>query len=574
MKKWEKRDSVTTLEDLFDQRSGSRFEIENYLSAELPMINNLEKIAKRLLSLLVGNVIVIFTDYDADGMTSAIILLNTLQYLAALASKLTGKEPSQILLGMPDRLHGGYGFQPKDVNEQNAVYILLDNGIVQYDAIQKAVDNNCEVIVIDHHEGGEKLPNADIVCDPKVTGAEYQNYCAAGLTFRLAHRMLHEPWVNKVCSEERDELERNNLFIAAVGTVGDVVPVLYENRAIIKEGLSAIPEYWQPVVDILMRGNTDRLSEQDIAFKITPAFNAVGRMGQLDPEFMRMLMSNASIEDRRKAAMVMEDLNAKRKNLTEKGLNAIQSKLYDADASVIVVQDDTIHPGVVGIVAGKLGEEHRKPVFVFGPADENGNLTASARNKGSDKVSLKAILDEVNKTVPLVKYGGHQAAAGVTIRAEDLETFRNACCEAAKDTEADNQWIYDFDLDQNANWFQVYDRIREFAPYGQGNPEPVFRVVFNPTPESVEVMGAGSRHVKMLNKGQNRTVCFNFGDKKDEIRYAAGEKKPLVIYGTLNENCYQGGREIQLVAVDIEFPEKDKHAFQLKAQKKLAALLA
>ncbi len=529
---------------------GALYEIEGYSgkrAEELPLITNLTEMAMAIAERLVNRKFVIVGDYDCDGIMSTVIVYLALSYLASVAEKLSGKKASTVEIVVPDRVLDGYGFSVSHAEKiRDSVVLLLDNGIVQYAAIEKAKENGNDVFVVDHHMPGETLPAADIIVNPHaIAGGDFDNYCAAGLCYRLVKSLYAQNWlVKNVPGDALAQQLKEYLFLAAVATVADVVPVLWENRVIVKEGMKYIPPRWDNICYTLLDSKKNSLNEGDIAFKIAPAINAMGRLGELDADFVKALATDMDTEP---LASRMQYMNALRKQKTKDIMKAIQ---YDRSKKVIVVpSSQNVPSGIAGIIAGNISERYGKPAFVFGES-ENGLVTGSARAvKGT--LHLKNLLDTVEKELPgiTVRYGGHESAAGVTIKESDQVEFANALNDLAEYSPVKER-EYDFDLDADGyDWFSVYDAIQEYAPYGEGNPSPMLHMHIYPKKENVVIMAKD--HLKIKN-GMYEAVGFNMANRVnlDVLEFD--------LYGSLQLNEYRGGTNVQMNIEDFCQPDKPK----------------
>ena len=552
---WKKR-NINSLGELMRSRPGATYELADYRSLatrNLPEITNLNVLADLLQNYLLENRIVIVCDYDTDGIMSGGIMLKALSFLASEAERVFGKPASQISLIVPDRFADGYGFQPQHAEQiSSSIILLLDNGICQHEAIRKARENGNEIYIVDHHLPAETLPEANLTVDPWVFPGDFNEYCAAGLCYRLARRMLEADWVVHCVSHELvSAAQEEFLFMAAVATIADVVPLLNENRLIVREGLRFVPSFWRKTVSILCNEEKDSLTEEDVSFRISPAINAIGRLGKLNSEWIMEFILDGS-EKRAALAKKLYSMNEERKFLTaqaQETAEALIRKQYSPDAPALVVQSETFHPGIVGIVAGRLSEIWSRPVFVFGPADSKGLLTGSGRSK-DNPVHLKKLLDDLSVgTDCIVRCGGHASAAGVTIRADRLETFAEAVSEYAWSLE--DEYIrpdsfYDFELDEDENWAEIYSEIRKYAPFGAGNPEPVFHCRFTPVPGLIRVLGKD--HVKIRNLNDQEAVGFGMMNRYSEFDSSSA----LHLYGSIAPNRYCGGLSMQFIIRDLE----------------------
>lgn len=520
---------------------GSTYDIPNYTENDnLPEIANLQLLAKEVIQSLTRSNIVIYGDYDVDGIMSSGILYKALIFLSNMAENITGYEASKIELLIPDRFQNGYGFQPASAEKiKNSIVILVDNGITANDAVALANENGNRVFVLDHHEPGRILPPAEIIVDPHAIKGEFDVYCAAGLAYRLVREMINDAVFQDYIPEDtKKQALTEFLYMAAVATVADVVPLLWENRPIVKEGLKQIPPYWKAVTETLLgQDKKDTLHETDVSFKIAPAINAAGRLGELTSDMVKSLVTDRN--EAKKIADELVYLNTIRKSEKSKALKEVSDKV--PNLPVCVIQSENVHAGVVGIVAGQLSDKEHKPVFVFGPVAD-GNLTGSARAP-KDTVHLKKLLDEVNEKKPglLLKWGGHESAAGVTIREEDLHEFEDLVNELGKYDPSEQKAVYDFVL-TNENWLDVYNGLHSFGPFGEGNPPPVLMFECTPGPQDVSMIGKGET-VK-IRVGLNELIGFGMGKTFPHA-------KTLRCFGTLEVNDFRGGKQLQLNLRDI-----------------------
>ena len=547
--KWIKK-NITSLDERQLAIPGSMYEIDNYTSsdAKLPHIQNLETVADDLTDRLVSDNLVIVGDYDCDGIMSTGIVLKAFRFLAEEAQRISGAAATPVSIIIPDREQDGYGFSKSHASGlHDSTILLLDNGIVQFDAIIEAKKNGNHVIVVDHHEPGNRLPDADIIVNPHaVAGGEFDNYCAAGLAYRLVRSMFAKSWVIESCNQQRiASLLDEFLFMAALATVADVVPVLWENRVMIREGMRQIPEHWKELCDCLLDNEKDALNEGDIAYKIAPALNAVGRMGELTPEFVEELIMSDDISV---VSARAQYLNGERKRLTKTTMKAIT--IQNTNAKVLVVQDNRIPSGIAGIIAGSLADRYHKPVFVFS-AEKDGMITGSARaEKGL--VHLKNQLDKISQITPdlLVRYGGHEAAAGVTLPVQRLAEFTNLM-NSITDYKPIQEKYYDFDLTDDDDWFEVYEYVSRYAPYGEGNPAPILHFHIKTDEKSVKIMSKD--HIRIQN-GVYEAVGFYMAKRANLKVYEYD------LFGSLQLNEYMGSRRIQLNIEDFVQPPAQEEA--------------
>lgn len=547
---------VNTYAELLATRPGSTFTIADYLSLpteNLPAIRNLAEAKQSINERLTGSSIVVYTDYDVDGVMSASIIIKMLAFMTRLYAKIYGKQPSAINLLVPDRMKDGYGFNAAAAsNIHDSLILLLDNGTVQHSAIITAKANRNTVIVIDHHEPDETPCEADILVNPHaVTGGLFNEYCAAGLCYRVARAIMEEKDVientpAEILKEALDEF----IFLAAVATIADVVPLLNENRMIVKNGLKKIPPSWRPFINYLCETDDERdhVWGDEIRYKVAPAINASGRLGELTANFILAMCLNKNGQRDTVAKHILRQ-NEKRRNLTDSGIklinNAIDKHPQLLAHNAVIVQA-TVHAGVVGIIAGRLADKYQKPCFVF-TKNEAGEFVGSARTKPGT-VNLKQLLDEVNKKFPgvIVRHGGHELAAGITVDGNKFDTFTQAVYSIVDlltyQTETDQ--YYDFEIRPTDDWFNVYNELEEYGPWGEGNPTPVFMVNVDMTSDKIKTR-VFKETIRIMDADLHEYLGFGM---KDDVE----GKDNLNLYGTICRNEYHGGDRMQFTIDGIE----------------------
>lgn len=498
--------------------------------------------------------ITIVGDYDVDGIAASAILKLTIQAL--------GGDPT---VRLPRRFSEGYGLSEKIVDEINdGLLITVDNGITAVDAIKAAKNKGLTVILTDHHLAAEDgiLPEADILIDPNAIpgSATFNSYCGAGIAYKLASTLLGE-----------HKLMPKLLSLAAIATIADVMPLIKENRIIVKNGLKAMVTYQGRTTGLgalLEACDMDKvITEKNIAFKIAPIINAAGRMNDDGANMSFELLSfNGRVADARVMAEQLNAINEERKICKEKGIAEIEQNIIDnclfCDIPLCIYQPD-LNEGLVGIYAGQFAEKYKVPCFVFTDSDEKGILKGSGRSYGG--LHLKQLLDE-NADV-LYKYGGHAEAAGVSVLKENFELMKERFQASVPEmTDDDNDVAY-YDLELSVgNFKQALSELAEMAPFGEGNPEIVFMIKDYPlTPrygKFYKVMGSEEQHIKLFGKD---SVAVGF-DMKDKYQ-ALGEPKTVKLMGMLSTNYFMGKSEVQ-----VELTQLDKSTTTKKTA--LADLLA
>ena len=504
--------------------TNTKKEIDNLLNASFedlsPLENlpNIEKIAKKIKThALFGDKIMIFGDYDADGIGSITILYRALKRLGKYVNV-------DWIVG--NRYKDGYGLSKRVINEcikKNIdLLITLDCGISNRKEIKYAKDNGIEVIVIDHHEKDEEdLPECDFV-DLKIRKGDYtfDQLCACGATWRVAQYILDDDLYDLI-------------DIVTLSTVADMVPLLGENRIIVKEGIKKIKEgnINTGISELMYRKEikNEELKTHHFGFKICPMINAVGRLGSAKPA-VDILIS----DDEKKIATLGYKLlkkNEERQDLTKKHLQKAIERVKEDDN--IIIYKDKISPGIVGIVAGDLKEFFNKPAIVLSCDENSKELKGSCRS--INPLSMYALLKECSDL--LNTFGGHKMAAGLSIDADNLEEFTSRLCKLTEGIEYE-EIKYDLKVCPTKMTKELIKDIDRLVPFGMGNPKPKFYY---------EDLRAKS--VKKSRSGEH--LMFKV-EGIDCIAFGAGDKYNLCKNNTINIiyqpdiNTYNGKTSLQL----------------------------
>ena len=524
---WKKKDSVTTVKEVVERNTGLK--VEELINPTVkPFIKNLTEMGNFIKSNL-EMPITIIGDYDCDGVTSSALLYKV---LVALGAK-------KVNVRLPKRFSEGYGLNMSIIDEiENGLILTVDNGIVATEQVKKAIDKGLLVGIIDHHIGDpENLPNAHCIVDPNALPGEFNGYCAAGLAYRLAEELKVET--------------PDMLALAAIGTVADVMELKHDNRRLVIEGLRTINEgkAGEGIYALLNEFNLDLVNEDTIGFTIGPAINASGRMfdnGAITPF---MLLSEKS-KDLEGLAKDLKETNESRKRETVKAMELanliIAEDCLYGDTPLVIYGDkeQQFHEGIVGIVAGRLAEMHKVPVFVF-TEGEDGNLKGSARTFGT--FNVKNLMDECQEL--LIKYGGHAGAGGLSCKREDIEALKakmKSLMEGYSEPEKENDL---FDLEIEASEIpSIIEELEKYAPYGEGNRRPIFKVNhYSLFPKNgVCFKTIGTNGIKLFG-GDSEAIAFG-NERFQEL----GEPKILTIYGSLSVNRWKGYVTNQLEFVDLE----------------------
>lgn len=531
--------SDTVLQILLNRGYDTPEKIESFLFSTMEHLHDtrLMKDAEKAVQILkesieAGELIVNYSDYDSDGVESAVVMTSLLR-----------KAGGRVEYYTNNRFTQGYGMMPSGVDEILEKYpdvkliITTDNGIMAHEGVDYAISKGLKVIVTDHHEPGATLPNAHAVVDPKRTDCDYpfKGLCGAGVAFKL---MLLLYWEMDLPLETVYDM----VDIVALATVGDIVPLVDENRIIVQEGLKRInnPETVRNVFRIFQEitGVKHVNAHHTMGFIYVPMINAIGRLDGDPRRAIDMFFENDE-EKIRETILYLQEVNNKRKQMTEDMCRRAEEMIAKKGLKkVIVVNDDFFHEGIIGLIAGRLKEKYNRPVFVF-TKDHNGNLKGSARS--IDGFHLKKSFDELSEF--LIGGGGHAKAGGLTIRPEVLEDFERATIELADKWLTDEDFIkkyyVDAVLDAKTIDLQVVDDLKELEPFGEAFPVPTL-VLNNFKAEKVFYMGDDKQHCKLISP----TISVIMWNQAQRYRQL-GEPLSIRAIGYPELNVYKGNVSLQ-----------------------------
>lgn len=479
--------------------------------------------------------VVIYGDYDVDGITSVTVLKKFLE-----------ERGLQTGYYIPNRLEEGYGLNKdaitKIIEEKYTLMITVDCGISGIEEIEECNKLGIQTIVTDHHEQGEKIPNAYAVVDAKRKDNEYpfRELAGVGVVFKLIQAIS-----NKMELEDKEYLKY--LDIVAVGTISDIVPLVNENRVIAKLGLKLI----QMTRNIGLRelinvSGYKQIDSNTISFGIAPRINACGRMGHQEEALKLFLTEN--IVEAKEITKKLNEYNIirqeKERQIFKQALEKLQEENIENKSTIVLGQEGWYH-GVIGIVASKLMESFFKPTILVGFEGENG--------KGSGRSIPGFDLYEAlnNSSDYLDKFGGHSMAVGLTVRESQFEEFKNKFEQIACEKNI-NQIVPIIKIDgqmtkRDIN-LQTLEEIQKLEPFGEKNEKPQF-LYKNLKINSIRALSEG-KHLKLSLKDENYLIdCigFNLGHLAEE--FLIGDKVNIV--GMLEINNYNGVEKIQINIKDI-----------------------
>jgi len=477
----------------------------------------------------------IFGDYDADGIPGAALLYDFLSKLGL-----------EVKVYIPSREHG-YGLNKEGIEilKQEGVRLIIavDLGVRNIEEINFAKKNNLDVVVVDHHEMGEKTPDC-IIVNPKQKGDKYpfKELAATGVVFKLLQGL----------SKEFKNIHKNYLKwaldLVAISTICDVVPLISENRIFAKFGLLVLRKTGRVGLKELYKKASitpQNIDTYSVGFQIGPRLNAPGRMKQANESYYLLTTHNRSEASR--LAEKLDQINRQRRGELERVLKEAREKVCRDGLDkkkVIMVSGKNWPHGIIGLVAGKLMEEFARPVIVCERREKD--LRGSARS--IDTYNIIEALDEA-KTY-LTRYGGHKKAAGLSLKLEHLSNLYDKLLEVAESKLKDEDLVPKITVDAKLRLEEInlslLEEIQKFEPFGLGNPRPVF-CLEKVTASDLRGVGKENKHLK-FKVGNIGAIGFDLGKLLKDFK----DSSSCDIVFTLDEDIWDGRRKVQLKVVDIK----------------------
>ena len=501
--------------------------------------------------------IFIYGDYDADGMTSTAILFRCI--------KLLGGDVSYFV---PNRLSDGYGLNSDCLDKLHKrgaeLVVTVDCGVASVEQVDHAKKIGLQVVVTDHHLPGPILPAADAIVHPGLPGGDYPfaGLCGAGVAFKLAWALCQEHHGSPKLPEEL----RNFLFaacsLAAIGTVADVVPLLDENRIIVHHGLNCLRTFANPglaeLVKLAKLDKKPQLAAEDIGFFLGPRLNAAGRLGQAQLGVELLTCEN---EERSVAlAQYIDELNKNRDSLERTIIRAAKKQVkeqFDPESEpALVLAGSDWHLGVIGIVAGRLASQYHRPTVVIS-TDPLGNRDGVGSCRTSCGVNLHEALS--NCQDHLIKFGGHSAAAGLSIAADQVDAFREDFCQQVLEQTNNGPMVPELDIDAEAYVGQLtigmMNDLEKLAPFGASNPRPVMCASGVRLSAPAKTMGSDGRHLSVQLEQDSvkiRAVAFGKGEWAEALS-DTDSLFDIAFRPVINE--FRGRRTVEMHLIDYRVSE-------------------
>ena len=512
---------------------------QEYLGCDAPLcdpfaMKDMARAADRVRRALRNNEkIAVFSDYDVDGITATCLLTHFLR-----------RQGADVVSYIPGRLEEGYGLNPIAIHQLHGagvnLIITVDCGITAVEEARLCKALGIDLVITDHHECKEELPEAAAVVDPHRPdcGYPHRNLSGVGVAFKLAAAL---------CGNQESVLA-DYADMVCLGTVADVMNLQGENRVFVSRGLESLKNTNRPGIAALMQeaGCTpDTVSASSIGFMLAPRINAAGRMGQIE-----LAVDLFLTEDPQQGAALAKalcDLNRQRQTVESEIYNQAVSMLPAGQIpEAIVLAEESWHQGVVGIVASRIAEEYCCPTFLICLDGDHGK--ASSRSFGG--FNLFSSLRELSGL--LESYGGHELAAGFTISRNQIPEFRNRICQIASTYYSDDtpRTILDIDCSIPAEILTLggIDSLSVLEPCGNGCPKPVL-MMKNLTVERINLVGGG-RHMRLrLRSGRHSIGAIYFSATPESASIAQGDLVDVAFNPQINE--FRGERTVQMNIIDI-----------------------
>ena len=488
--------------------------------------------------------VMIMGDYDADGITGAALLYEMFRALGV----------AQVMCRLPHRVHDGYGFQPpiiaEAVRDQIDLIVTVDNGVSSHEAIALAKQHGMQVIVCDHHSIHETLPPADAILHPKLSDYPFRELTGVGVAFKLAQAACPQLMPS---AQEAIKFLKWSLDLVAIGTVADCATVMGENRVLIKYGLIVIAKTRRPGLQAILKqclGQKPTYDADLIGFRIAPRINAAGRLSH--PYIsLKLLTTNDTLEAEQLAGE-LQTLNAKRQERTLEAVNQAKEHLQAEvlHEKILIAKHKLWHPGIVGLIAGKLTEEYHRPSIIFHET-EKGELVASARSIEEFNI-VQAIAQQKDL---LLRFGGHSQAAGCSLDQANYPEFcerLKALARAALPDEALSPTLQlDCELQPEQMTLDLKHQIDKLEPYGIGNKRPLF-LLRDLEVTRTNVVGSNGTHLQLWFKTPQgkplKGIAFHQGALAAKLRQ--GEKVQVACH--LQENTWNGNTALEIEVVDVQ----------------------
>lgn len=511
------------------------------------LLHDMDIAVGRILRALDANEkIVIYADYDADGVPGATVLYDFFTKI--------GYENFSVYI--PHRHDEGFGLHHKALEKFIAdgatLLITIDLGITAVDEVAYAKENDLDVIITDHHEAPGVTPDAVAIVNPKLGTYPDPMICGAAVIWKVVCAVLQIMRADKKLAEKytstiQEGWEKWLLDMVGIATLSDMVPLVNENRALAYFGLKVLRKSRRPGLQTLLyklRMQQPYLTEDDITFMVTPKINAASRMAHPMDAFK--LLTAGNTEEAKIAVKHLLDLNEKRKQLVAQTMKEVNKKIDTlTDNDVIVIGNPDWQAGILGLVANKIADEYGKPAFVW--SREGETIKGSCRS--AETCDVVALMDAVSDH--LIQFGGHKEAGGFSASTDAIhhlsEHLNSAYPSQAFTQEDADEKTYDLAMQPTDITSRLYNELGMMAPFGIGNPKPILKLD-NIALESIRHFGKGQNHLEVSFRSSSRNAikAIAFFATADTFGLSTDTTPSVTMYGFIEESRFRGTPEIRM----------------------------
>ena len=537
---------------LLNRGISSEEDIEEFLS-ESPkktydplLLPDMEAGADLILSEIAkGSRVMIYGDYDADGITATSLMMSVLGHLMP-------DRRHDLGYYIPSRFEEGYGLNRdavKNIHDQGYdLMITVDCGSVSQDEVRFAEELGMKVLVTDHHNITDKMADC-LLINPKKPGSIYpfKDLCGCGVAFKLAQVLQRKAGLPKrILTEVLD--------LVAIGTIGDIMPLIDENRTLVKYGLKVINQGNRPGLKELIKEaglTVGNINSENVGFVIVPHLNASGRIEDAS-RAVRLMMAEEGDPDLDELVADLIYKNRERKKLQQETYKKCIEIAEPND--FMLIRCDDAHEGIAGIVAGKIKDNYYRPAVIVMPTmGEDGLLKGTGRS--IEGVSLYDLLKKHEEL--FLKFGGHSGACGFTMREESFDELKEGLLKDIAEIKASDPDVFvrkypcDMDLRAEDVSVELADQIELLSPFGNGNPKPVFRIR-NASVIDTRRMGNEGQHMRFTVRSDNMRYlsCVLFG-RADKYWDLVRSGKRLALIGSCEAQVWQGQKRLQFITENI-----------------------
>lgn len=508
-----------------------------------------------------GNKIVVYGDYDADGVTSSVILFEALKILQA-----------KVEVYLPDRVSEGYGLNfgaiDQLVEQGISLLITVDNGIRNKEEVIYAKNKGLNIIITDHHtlpEDENDLPPCLYINPADKSDSYPWPYLAGvGVSFKLVSALVYKA---KISSQQKKLIIEKCLDLVAVGTIADMVSLLGENRLLVKQGLKFLNQGRRAGLNELVKiskgNNNKKLEAWNVGWQIGPRLNAASRLGHANNAFSLLIEDNE--ENAAELAAELNQRNLDRQKITEEIISQVEQQIDSENIPPIIIGmancDQIWNEGVIGLVAGRICEKYYRPTLIISritETDEKGEVKTSFKASGRSIEDLN-LIEGINEASEFLdKYGGHPMACGFSVESEErLEKFKEKIFTIAARELSGKELFPRLKIEAELNIDEINLELIEealiLAPYGQNNQQPKF-ISYRLRVDEIVVLGFDNQHIKFRLSSAEKNFAkgiwaISFGSAEEYKAVCVGDLVDAVYYLEINE--FNGRREAQLRLVDL-----------------------